>query len=694
MTTQEVTDDNINIDELYDYKVPDEPQQNGKHSYGLGGENYISRTKKREDLIVSWFEKQDYDKHWNIYPHEQSDFYRLMEYFPDSFAVVDSRIGTQDIQTTYVCVEKSGLWRPLDLRNPSGLITGLLKKARIRTFEDMLDYFHLELDEVRGLKRVDEAYWKNFCDFYGRDTETGEALPMAYLRIWWNWIRNRQTANYMASFERTTHRNLTESDSKTPRYLYGMLNKPSGIIPFSSGRAWSFGVGDFIEADEIKDYLHTERWLIPEPDFSLLDSFGEPKHPDWPAFKAHYTELLLDRIASRIIRPSKAVDVLICEKANWGKDTLVSILDLVLPGAVHHDPVSKGLTNKGTEFSGDTECLTRCLLCFFNEVDKREDGINLAIINGITADKPKVELKGKNPIELCRCGNTMLIAGGLIAVYGSPQGIKERLPWVCIIDLNNAQAITVADREKWMAPDFINAFRAWLFYRAQQHVNQNTEDVIDPVIIDCAEYFVKNNVVQKLDELLEELFEHDITIDGTNQDLQVAINDVRVLVKDVEKSEKNISKAIKRIFKNPSIRTKDGVGYYMNMKYKPGYGPPSSEDAKRERMRQEKEAKAKSSSKKLIEEWLSKGPLKGKPGELGLVDHKSRDVTDAYKKQEEYGFEIEIDGINYIIERTEPTRGTTKIYNLAEIDADGNTTPLPKDDKNLLALPDPNTPLL
>lgn len=215
-------------------------------------------------------------------------------------------------------------------------------------------------------------------------------------------------------------------------------------------------------------YILDHDWMIPEPDFTLLESMRGCAMEQ--AINSHYGEILFTRIASYLLGTDKSID---CFTAisNSGKSTLADILMEALPGAVGMHG-AKGIFHKdGQRFTPVATALSTYLITIIDEAGHSSIKISTSVVNEWVQDTIDRERKGEQRTAVRRISSILMFGHTYPHVNFSDQGIKTRFKWA----YDGSAIPEMASKTRFLLKneDQIRYLRAWLFNKAAELWNEH-----------------------------------------------------------------------------------------------------------------------------------------------------------------------------------------------------------------------------
>ena len=389
----------------------------------------------------------------------------------------------------------------------------------------------------------------NYCD---HDDENDFEMSLIYAKeLRGLTIRSRHCVEIMRTIAGSGNQDI----KKIPKINFDQRNRHP-LVPLSDGTTLDLTEFPPVFLDETQVpkevYLLDHDWMIPPPDFSLLDSMeGCPMDN---AIRNHYGEMLFTRIASYLLGTDKSIDCFTAA-SDSGKSTLSDLLMEALPGAVGMQG-AKGVFHKdGQRFTPVATSLSTNLITIIDEVGHSTIKIGTSTINEWVQDTIDRERKGEQRGSVRRISSMLMVGHTYPHVNFSDQGIKTRFKWA--YDGSKMSMMESRTRFELMDPKQIDYLRAWLFYKAAElwsiHGStvgakkelENDEDVKVAVGV------MSESRQDPVSSILNEKFEEDPNGFVTSSDIEKSLEE---LEEDRPKG-KALAAAITRTFHGSHVRS-------------------------------------------------------------------------------------------------------------------------------------------
>lgn len=344
---------------------------------------------------------------WLSFDHlEETDADRVLYHFRAFFRNARG-------QDAYLC-DASGMWMRLLPRGKAAaaVVRSLIVDARRMTGRDILDERGLIVDVDM---RTKSAYAHYIMD----------AL--------------RLTSNHVTAVARQLQqRVMGNSDPATavegvaPEKFDNRNDHP--VLPLQetdAGGAWDLTTGHSIGVHQVMPLmLIARKWAMPYTDPVDVKALNSPGAAAMrQALADRWGSTLISRLARHALGTSKSIDVLIAP-ANWGKSTLISIMQAAFPDMVGRVESGRALSIGGDKFSVVTKLLESKLWVFIDESGGKTDKqIHGSVLKTWVDDRVSVELKGQDREERRWLGTAIFIGYDYPHIDMSEQGMQERFRW-------------------------------------------------------------------------------------------------------------------------------------------------------------------------------------------------------------------------------------------------------------------------
>lgn len=242
------------------------------------------------------------------------------------------------------------------------------------------------------------------------------------------------------------------------------------VLPLQGGGGFDLRTGKAVSVEELgrlKFFHHG--WGMPEPEPAILEKTDDPAVNEMKtAIIERFSDNLITRLAYHFLGLDKAVDLIIAP-TNWGKSTLITILQKAFPGMVGRLAAVRAFSRQGTRFSQIERVLTEKILCILDEGGQKDPDrkmiISPAALNMLVDDELPVELKGQDNIFKRRLGTAIIIGHTWPQIESDEQGTNTRFHWAHMVG-SDYTPMTRDQRETLLSPSALSYFRTLVCLRA------------------------------------------------------------------------------------------------------------------------------------------------------------------------------------------------------------------------------------
>ena len=428
-----------------------------------------------------------------------------------------------------IICDGEGLWHRLDWRNNDQPVAAV-KDAVVAARRDTLEYIHSQ--------------------------EGGAPLADGLPTVWPGGSSHWKSIAHLMAIEACSAYEAVEDVAE------GDLNRrgQNEVIPIAGGGGWSLRENRRLSpADMMPMLLMASGWHVPEPDMSALDATGPEVDMMRDAIEGRFAGVF-ERMSTRMIGPSKTVDIIQAPLSSYGKSTLIDILKECFPGSVDVISGKNAFSQQGTKFDALGKKLCGgAWAVFVDECEKGQGDKPLIIgseaITAVTGTTLSVEEKGKPERSMLRTATPILLGADWPFFNADAQGIKTRFVWAVELQ-DSAGIMTSQERSMLIAPAAVAYLRAWMVKKAHELLNSGD----DPDMATRTEF--SNSCVAEMMEtrsdplvaVLHENYEENPTESVTASEITMLLK-THALEIGVDEPQTNVRGALlRRAF--PHIRSK------------------------------------------------------------------------------------------------------------------------------------------
>ena len=393
--------------------------RNGTQPHPDPKEDATTRTRKQWSALVSEWDIP----FWLSFDHlEDADSERIVRYFTDSFR-------NQRGEEVYMA-DTYGTWRRLQdgSRSCQAVVRTMIVMARKLAAADL---WHNVLDVSPADKAAYESYLAN-------DMKLASSHVRAVALQLRQRIMGADVAENVA---------IEDFDNRNDH----------PVLPLAYGGGLDLTTGQTIADKELSERMLLSRgWALPMLDKKILESQTEGAKAMRHAIEFRFGHTLIRRIARHTLGISKSIDTILAP-SDWGKGTLISIMERAFPGMVGRVESGRALSTGGDKFSVVTSLLSDRLWVFVDESGSRVDKpIHGSILKTWIDDLISVERKGFDRVSKRRLGTAIFTGYDFPAIDMSDQGMSTRFQWAIKME---DDPMLQEERDLLMTPDSIEFFR-------------------------------------------------------------------------------------------------------------------------------------------------------------------------------------------------------------------------------------------
>ena len=283
--------------------------------------------------------------------------------FPLSFRNVQGKIAY--VADTY------GTWVELQHRSPScqATIRSMIQTARRQSSLDVSSYtIDVALNEANGYAMY-----------------LAEGLPL--------------TANHVSQVALHVRQRILSGKEEVPNAAYEEFDRRSlrPMIPMEGGGSLDLTAGSMMSHfDTCECLLRAHGWILPMIQPEIVNSQSPGACAMRNAIENRFGQTLITRLARHALGTSKNIDVMIAPK-DWGKSTLITLMEFAFPGMVGRLAADKSLSEQGKRFSQIEISLASKIWVFVDEAgEEPQRTIRAAMTKTFVDDIVQVERKGED----------------------------------------------------------------------------------------------------------------------------------------------------------------------------------------------------------------------------------------------------------------------------------------------------------
>ena len=309
------------------------------------------------------------------------------------------------------------------------------------------------------------------------------------------------------------------------------------VIPLADGGGLDLTTGLTTSPGQLSSHLYLSRgWILPMLDPDIRSAKSDGACAMRTAIHDRFGQTLITRLARHALGTSKSIDVLVAPK-NWGKSTLITLMERAFPGMVARVEAGRALSPAGDHFSVVTSLLSEKLWVFIDESGGKTDKmIHGSMLKTWVDDMVSVEKKYENRVSKSRLGTAIFVGYDYPSVEMSDQGMPERFQWAYQMPDN---PMSQKERDLLMTEDAMAFFRQSVMSRAValwQQGNMDAECQTSETREAIAEFILKRQ--NPLASALKERYEL-----GDKNDF-VPSSDVMELLEEASEDGKSSGKLV------------------------------------------------------------------------------------------------------------------------------------------------------
>ena len=262
------------------------------------------------------------------------------------------------------------------------------------------------------------------------------------------------------------------------------------VIPFAAGGALDLTTGMTLDHRDTKDcMLRARGWALPMLDPAILESDTLGANTMRSAIENRFGHGLIDRIARHALGISKSIDAIVAP-TNWGKSTLITLMERAFPGMVGRVEAGRALTPAGDRWSVITSMLSKNLWVFIDEAGgKTGKTIHESILKTWVDDNVSVEEKFEKRVGKRRMGTAIFIGYDYPHIDMSEQGMQERFRWAYE---GTGGKMDEEERRLLLSDDGVSFFRQSIMRRAVKlwQTGDPDSETLTPESWECVNIFI------------------------------------------------------------------------------------------------------------------------------------------------------------------------------------------------------------